>query len=86
MLHINAKGYLVDIFGLDANGFAMCETCGYAYRPMTCENPACPEGKPPAQAAAIRERIEAERQQRNAENERRTVRASLRARGFTAAF
>ena len=28
--------------GEGMNGFAMCETCGYAYRPMTCENPACP--------------------------------------------
>jgi len=47
--------------GRDANGFACCSVCGYPFRGMVCDNPACDANPSVPEEAKAKRRADYER-------------------------
>lgn len=80
---MGADGIERDSAGRDAGGLANCPACQCAFRGPVCENPACPEGKSPEYAAAIRQRAEEWKARREREDAEQALREKGRALAFT---
>ena len=74
----DSHGFWRDYAGRDSGGLYYCEACACPTRTRDCDNPGCPEGKPPAVAAEIRARHAAWAAQRAADDARVAERERLR--------